>query len=253
MAVGNSRLWLIDAEERNRLLPSLLKQTYLPFEFNGALEVNVPTSHGKLMAVANNQGTIIAFAERGIWGVPGYGPDNAGQGGQFGEPVLVSNLGCKSRDAVAQVPGGGVLFQCSDGVFAMLSGGGVERFENIDNSYTVTKPAIMNDVSEVAYMTTDGQTALVYNWEVKAWTKWVLLDVATPPSASTTFQGDGDSHGLTYHPATGSVVRVKSTVVALGAPLAATRGSWAGFGDIVAQAAVEGILELLEKALTKAR
>jgi hypothetical protein len=34
-------------------------------------------------------------------------------------------------------------------------------------------------------------------------------------------------------------------------PLAATRGSWAGFGDIVAQAAVEGILDLLEKALNK--
>jgi hypothetical protein len=36
-------------------------------------------------------------------------------------------------------------------------------------------------------------------------------------------------------------------------PLAAARGSWAGFGDIVAQAAVEGILELLEKALAKPR
>ena len=34
-------------------------------------------------------------------------------------------------------------------------------------------------------------------------------------------------------------------------PLAATRGSWAGFGDIVAQAAVEGILDLLEQALNK--
>ena len=34
-------------------------------------------------------------------------------------------------------------------------------------------------------------------------------------------------------------------------PLAATRGSWAGFGDIVAQAAVEGILDLLEQALKK--
>ncbi|HTR88373.1 MAG TPA: hypothetical protein VMI56_28085 [Reyranella sp.] len=32
-------------------------------------------------------------------------------------------------------------------------------------------------------------------------------------------------------------------------PAAATRGSWAGFGDIVAAAAVDGILELLEKAL----
>jgi hypothetical protein len=31
--------------------------------------------------------------------------------------------------------------------------------------------------------------------------------------------------------------------------VAATRGSWAGFGDIVAAAAVEGVLELLDKAL----
>lgn len=36
-------------------------------------------------------------------------------------------------------------------------------------------------------------------------------------------------------------------------PLAATRGSWSGFGDIVAAAAVEGILELLDKALNKSR
>ena len=34
---------------------------------------------------------------------------------------------------------------------------------------------------------------------------------------------------------------------------ALTRGSWAGFGDIVASAAVEGILALLEKALNKGR
>jgi len=34
-------------------------------------------------------------------------------------------------------------------------------------------------------------------------------------------------------------------------PLTAARGSWAGFGDIVAQAAVEGILELIEQATKK--
>lgn len=224
MCVGNSRMWLIDAEERNRLLPSMLKQTYLPFEFNGALEVNVPSSHGKLMAVANNQGTIVAFAERGIWAIPGYGPDNAGQGGQFGEPVLLSNLGCKSRDAVVQVPGGGVLFQCSDGVFAMLSGGGVERFENLDNTYTVAKPAIMNDVSEVVFMASNGLTALVYNWEVKGWTKWLLHEVSEAPASGTTFQDGAESYGLTYHPTGGRVMRVRSGLVSSGAPLRAARG-----------------------------
>lgn len=36
-------------------------------------------------------------------------------------------------------------------------------------------------------------------------------------------------------------------------PVAATRGSWAGFGDIVAAAAVEGILALLDKATGRIR
>jgi hypothetical protein len=36
-------------------------------------------------------------------------------------------------------------------------------------------------------------------------------------------------------------------------PLAAARGSWAGFGDIVATAAAEGVLELLDKALNRPR
>ena len=34
-------------------------------------------------------------------------------------------------------------------------------------------------------------------------------------------------------------------------PLAAAKGSWAGFGDIVATAASEGVLELLEKAINR--
>lgn len=36
-------------------------------------------------------------------------------------------------------------------------------------------------------------------------------------------------------------------------PLAAARGSWAGFGDIVATAAAEGVLELLDKARNRPR
>ena len=36
-------------------------------------------------------------------------------------------------------------------------------------------------------------------------------------------------------------------------PLAAARGSWAGFGDIVAATAAEGVLQLLEKALNRSQ
>jgi len=36
-------------------------------------------------------------------------------------------------------------------------------------------------------------------------------------------------------------------------PLAAAKGSWAGFGDIVATAASEGVIELLDKAINRPR
>ncbi len=210
--IGNSRLWVLDAEDRNRLLPSMLRQSFVPFEFNGSLEVRIPSSYGRGMAVRNNNGTITVFAERGIWAIPGYGPNNAGQDGAFGEPVLLSNIGCRSRESVVNIPGVGLLFQCSDGVFAILSGQGIKRFDTIGSYYDVGTPGVNYEENEIVYPLKNGILSLVFNWVSGQWTKWPTADGFRIPTSSATIYEteDGTTTGLVsrvlqYVPATGAI------------------------------------------------
>lgn len=188
------RLWLIDAENRYRLLPSLLKQQGIAFEFNSNLEIiGFDQQYGKLVAVVDVGGSPFVLAERGIWRVDGYGPDNAGQGGAFTDPQLVSNIGCRSRISVAQVPNVGVLFQCTDGRFALLTGS-VQRFETF-GVYEVGPPTIHLLESEVIYPLTDGSGSIVYNWLANGWTKWPTT--TRPLTSSTTLLSH--DHSRTYY------------------------------------------------------
>lgn len=165
------RLWLLDAEDRYRLLPSMLKTEGIVLEFSASFEVRgFDVQYGKLVAVVDVGGNPYVLSERGIWRVDGYGPDNAGMGGAFTDPQLVFNVGCRSRASVAQVPGVGVLFQCNDGRFALLTGG-LERFETF-GVYDVAQPFVHLLQNEVIYPLTDGSGYIVFNWVAKGWTKW---------------------------------------------------------------------------------
>jgi hypothetical protein len=135
----NGRVWVIDAENRYRLLPSLVKEDGVAVEFNSTLQITAfDQQYGKLVAVAEASGAVVAFAERGTWAIDGYGPDNTGQNGSFVDPKLISNIGCRARETVAQIPGVGVLFQASDGRFCLLAGG-FKRYETF-GVYDVQTP-----------------------------------------------------------------------------------------------------------------
>lgn len=167
-----SRQWLINAEFRNRLHPSKLKENGIAFEYAPELAIDVDRQYGKLMKVCDVGGRVLVFAERGVWSVGGYGPDNSGGGSGFSDPQLVLNTGCKYRHSVAQIPGIGVMFQAEDGRFALLGvGGGLERFERL-LAYEVAAPLIHIMECEVVYPLSDGSGYIVYNWLVKGWTKW---------------------------------------------------------------------------------
>lgn len=201
------RLWLIDAENRNRVLPSLLKQQGIAIEFNASLEiVGFDQQYGKLMAVVDVGGSPFVLAERGAWRVDGYGPDNAGLSGGFTDPQLAFNVGCRSRASVAQVPGVGVLFQCNDGRFALLAGG-LERFETF-GVYDVGSPTVHLLQNEVIYPLTDGSGFIVFNWLVKGWTKWPSTVARVLPS-TTTLQTDARSRTY-YYGSDGSLLTLDS-------------------------------------------
>jgi hypothetical protein len=163
------RFWLIDAENPYSVMPSKLKEQGISVEFNGNLRVNgFDPQYGKLIAVADAGGNPVFLAERGVWRVGGYGPDNNGKGGAFNDPLLVSNQGCRSRDTVAQIPGVGVIYQANDGKFALLGG---QKFEDF-GAYDVKAPTVHIDENEVIYPLADGTGYVVYNWVANAWTHW---------------------------------------------------------------------------------
>jgi hypothetical protein len=111
------------------------------------------------------------LAERGVWAISGYGPDNSGFGGSFGDPQLIATFGCYARHTVATIPSVGVVFQCHDKKMALLGGGGLKRFETIAD-YDLEAPAIYPVECEIAWPITGGQGLLVYNWLADAWTHW---------------------------------------------------------------------------------
>ncbi len=230
LCVGNDRLWIVDAENRFRLLPSMTKRAWRPYEFSGVLEINVPTSHGKIVAVANNSGTVCAFTERGIWAITGYGPDNTAQQGEFSSPQLLSNMGCRSRESVVQVPGVGILFQATDGVFALIRGTSIERFETIDSAYDVGVPGVLMADNEVVYPVEPGALWLVFNWQTKAWTKWPYAEGARRISATATrhtqLAGSNEERSriLQYAPSSGAIEYVDSDTVSGSAGMTVVRG-----------------------------
>jgi hypothetical protein len=200
------RFWLIDAENPYSVMPSKLKEQGISVEFNGNLRINgFDPQFGKLVAVVDGGGKPLFFAERGVWQVDGYGPDNNGKGGSFGDPRLVSNQGCTNRDSIVQIPGVGVLFQASDGKFALLGG---EKFEQIA-SYEVKAPTIHRDENEVVYPLADGTGWVVYNWVSKAWTHWPETG-ASPVSLTSTVFSDDRSRTYVFRPGTGIVSYIDS-------------------------------------------
>jgi hypothetical protein len=203
------RLWLIDAENRYRLLPSLLKQQGIAFEFNSNLEIiGFDQQYGRLVAVVDVGGNPFVLAERGIWRIDGYGPDNAGMGGSFTDPQLVSNIGCRSRLSVAQVPNVGVLFQCNDGHMALMTGS-VQRFETF-GVYEVGPPTVHLLQNEVVYPLSDGTGSIVYNWLANGWTKW---PTATRVLPSTTMLQTEERSRTYYYASDGSLLIMDSDTV----------------------------------------
>lgn len=223
-----SRQWIINAEFRNRLHPSKLKEAGIAFEYAPELAIDVDRQYGRLVKVADIGGRVYVLAERGVWAIGGYGPDNSGQGSGFSDPQLVLNTGCKYRHSVAQIPGIGVMFQAEDGRFALLSGGGgLERFERI-NAHDVAAPLIHVNECEVVYPLSDGTGFVVYNWLAKGWTKWAptVDETEEDVTVSAHLRSGSGTLSYLYDRDTGAVRSVDSTSVdeLPGSELYVTRG-----------------------------
>jgi hypothetical protein len=114
---------------------------------------------------------LIIFKENAIYYTTGIGPDNAGQNGQFADPIFVTTtVGCTNQQSIVLTPKG-IMFQSNKGIWLLdrqlqtaYIGAPVERF----NSQTVKSATVIPGTNQVRLVMSSG-IILMYDYFYDQW------------------------------------------------------------------------------------
>jgi hypothetical protein len=176
-ALFTSRLFLIDAEDRNLLWFSKQVIESVPVEFSDLLTLYIaPTtgaqgSTGPLTALSAMDDKLIVFKADAIYYINGTGPDNTGANSTFSDPIFITSaVGCSNPQSTVLMPNG-VMFQSDKGIWILgrdLStnyiGAPVEQY----NSNTVMSATAIPGTNQVRFVL-DNNITLVYDYYFAQW------------------------------------------------------------------------------------
>lgn len=172
-----SRLFLVDAEDRNLLWFSKQVIESTPVEMSDLFTIYVaPTtsaqgSTGVITAMASLDDKLILFKTDGIYYITGTGPDNTGSNNDFSEPVFITaTVGCSNQNSIVFMPQG-LMFQSDKGIWLLdrgLSttyiGAPVEDF----NQFRVQSAVNIPGTNQVRFTLSNGIT-LMYDYYFSQW------------------------------------------------------------------------------------
>lgn len=125
MTLFQSRLWLVDAEDRNLLWFSKQVIEATPVEMSDLLTIYVaPTtsahgSTGPISALSAMDDKLIVFKKNAIYYINGAGPDNTGANSQFSEPTFITaTVGSHNQASIVFMPQG-LMFQSDKGIWLL--------------------------------------------------------------------------------------------------------------------------------------
>ena len=193
MTLYQSRLWLVDSEDRNLLWFSKQVIEATPVEMSDLLTIYVaPTtasqgSTGPITALSAMDDKLIIFKQNAIYYINGEGPDNTGANNQFSDPIFVnSTVGCINQNSIVFIPQG-LMFQSDKGIWLLgrdLStqyiGAPVERY----NSAKVLSAINIPSENQVRFTLDTGAT-LMYDYFFGQWGTFAGI----PGISSTLYQG----------------------------------------------------------------
>ncbi len=173
----HSRLWIVDAEERNTLWYSKQVLAGTPVEMSDLQTFYVaPTagaqgSTGPIMALSAMDDKLIIFKRDAIYYVTGNGPDATGAQNDFSEPIFItSTVGCSNPKSIVMTPQG-IFFQSDKGIWLLgrdLSsqyiGSPVETYNGIPVVSALSIPGA-NEVR----ITLDNGLILMYDYFYGQW------------------------------------------------------------------------------------
>ncbi len=176
-ALFKSRLFLIDAEDRNLLWFSKQVISNTPVEMSDLLTLYVaPTSGaqgstGPMTALSAMDDKLIIFKKDAIYYVTGQGPDNTGANNDFTDPIFVSSsVGTSNPNSIVLTPNG-LMFQSDKGIWLLdrslqtsYIGASVESF----NSLQVMSAQVIPATTQVRFVLEDN-TTLMYDYFYNQW------------------------------------------------------------------------------------
>lgn len=192
MTIFDTRLWLVDAEDKNLLWFSKPVIESTPVEMSDLFTIFVsPTisaqsSTGPITALSAMDDKLIIFKRDAIYYLNGVGPDITGANNQYSQPTFISStVGCTNQSSIVFTPQG-LMFQSDKGIWLLgrdLSttyiGAPVEQF----NSALVEASLNIPGTNQVRFTLNNGVT-LMYDYFYGQWGTFVDI----PAISSTLYQ-----------------------------------------------------------------
>lgn len=192
LTLYKSRLFLVDAEDRNLLWFSKQVIESTPVELNDlftlfvAPTVSAQGNTGPITALSAMDDKLIIFKKDAIYYITGDGPDNTGINNNFSEPIFItSTVGCANQNSIVFMPNG-LMFQSDKGIWLLgrdlnttYIGAPVEKY----NSDLVESALVIPGTNQVRFTLNSGIT-LMYDYYYQQWATFA----GVPSISSTLYQ-----------------------------------------------------------------
>jgi len=178
MTLFDTRLWLVDAEDKNLLWYSKQVIEAVPVEMSDLFTIFVPPTTstqgttGPITAISVMDDKLIIGKENAFLYINGTGPDNTGANNQYSPPTFItSTVGCTNQKSIVLQPQG-LMFQSDKGIWLLdrslstsFIGAEVEEFTN---GATVLSAVNVPATNQVRFILDTGIT-LMYDYYFNQW------------------------------------------------------------------------------------
>lgn len=202
----DTRLWLVDAEDKNTLWFSKPVIPATPVEMSDLFTVYVPPTTatqgttGPIRSAAPMDDKLIIGKQNALLYINGTGPDSTGANNQYSQPIFItSTIGCTNQKSWVLQPQG-LMFQSDKGIWLLnrgletsYIGAPVEKFTQ---GATVLSAVNVPETNQVRF-TLDSGITLMYDYYYDQWGTFY----GVPCISSCIFEKMHtfiNSHGSTY-------------------------------------------------------
>ncbi len=177
LSLFDTRLWLVDAEDRNLLWFSKQCIEATPVEMSDVLTKFIPptvaNATGEITAIhPMDDKLIISKGGNSFVYINGSGPDNTGANNQYSDAIFItSTVGCDNQKSMVAIPQG-LMFQSNKGIWLLGRGLDTQYIGAAVEDYTtgalVQSVVTVPDTNQVRF-TLDSGITIMYDYYYDQW------------------------------------------------------------------------------------